>query len=144
MISAAGPTPKKCSIYLANRSGNAPSHAGVAEWIDKAIELVAPHTERVCLRGDTDFSLTANFDRLAARVDFLFGMDVNSALRSRAQALAEACWTPLQRPAAPPPRSGQRRRREPNHKRRIVHERGYVNLRTQLRACRRAGAGRCP
>jgi hypothetical protein len=34
----------------------------------------------------------------------------------------------LQRPAAAPPRSGQRRRREPNHKRRIVAERGYLNL----------------
>jgi hypothetical protein len=38
-------------LYLVNRSGNAPSHAGAAEWIDKAIELVAPHAERVCLRG---------------------------------------------------------------------------------------------
>jgi hypothetical protein len=55
-------------------------------------------------------------------------MDCNAALRSRAQALDEACWTPLQRPAAAPPRSGQRRQREPNHKRRIVAERGYVNL----------------
>ncbi len=31
-------------------------------------------------------------------------------------------------PTAAPPRSGQRRQREPNHKRRIVAERGYVNL----------------
>src|SRR5512144_1661736 len=44
-------------LYLVNRSGNAPSHAGAAEWLDKAIELVAPHAGRVCLRGDTDFSL---------------------------------------------------------------------------------------
>ena len=114
-------------LYLVNRSGNAPSHAGAAEWIDKAIELVAPHAERVCLRGDTDFSLTANFDKWAERVDFVFGMDATAALRSRAEALDEAAWTPLTRPAAAPPRSGARRRREPNHKRRIVAERGYLN-----------------
>jgi len=29
-------------LYLVNRPGNAPSHAGAAQWIDKAIELVAP------------------------------------------------------------------------------------------------------
>ncbi|MBS4727640.1 IS1380 family transposase [Mycobacterium sp. SM1] len=115
-------------LYLVNRPGNAPSHAGAAQWIDKAIELVTPHAARVCLRGDTDFSLTAHFDRWAKQVDFVFAMDASAALRSRAEALAEACWTPLQRPAAAPPRSGQQRRREPNHKRRIVAERGYVNL----------------
>jgi len=115
-------------LYLVNRSGNVPSHAGAAQWIDKAIELVAPHAERVCLRGDTDFSLTANFDRWAERVDFVFGMDCNTALRSRAEALDETDWTPLQRPAPVAPRSGKRRRREPNHKRRIVTEREYVNL----------------
>lgn len=115
-------------LYLVNRPGNAPSHAGAAQWIDKAIDLVAPHAERVCLRGDTDFSLTAHFDDWAERVDFVFGMDCNAALRSRAEALDEASWVPLLRPTAAPPRSGQRRRREPNHKRRIVAERGYVNL----------------
>ena len=115
-------------LYLVNRSGNVPSHAGAAAWIDKAIELVAPHAERVCLRGDTDFSLTANFDRWAERVDFVFGMDCNAALRSRAEALDEAAWEPLQRPDPTPPKTGQRRRREPNHKRRIVTEREYLNL----------------
>lgn len=115
-------------LYLVNRPGNAPSHAGAAGWIDKAIELVTPHAKRVCLRGDTDFSLTANFDRWAAQVDFLFGMDANKALRSRAEALPQARWTRLHRPGRPDPVTGQRRRREPDHKARIVTERGYVNL----------------
>ncbi|CAN5671333.1 hypothetical protein BH24ACT15_BH24ACT15_27510 [soil metagenome] len=87
-------------LYVVNRGGNAPSHQGSAEWIDRAVELVAPHAERVCIRGDTDFSLTAHFDRWAERVDFVFGMDNNHALRSRADALDEASWTRLQRPAA--------------------------------------------
>ena len=64
-------------LYLVNRPGNAPSHQDAAVWIDKAIDLVVPHTQRVCLRGDTDFSLTAHFDlhrRVAiGRPDHLVG-----------------------------------------------------------------------
>jgi len=115
-------------LYLVNRPGNQPSHQGAAEWIDKAIDLVAPHAGRVCLRGDTDFSLTANFDRWAERVDFVFGMDANTALRSRAEALPETAWTRLERPARRPSVTGQTRVREPDHKQRIVAERGYLNL----------------
>jgi hypothetical protein len=115
-------------LYVVNRPGNAPSHAGAAEWIDGAIDLVAPHAERVCVRGDTDFSLTANFDRWAERVDFVFGMDNNAALRSRAEALDEAAWSRLQRPPAYETLTDETRAREPNHKQRIVGERGYVNL----------------
>ena len=98
------------------------------QGIDKAIDLVAPHAERVCLRGDTDFSLTGNFDRWAQRVDFVFGMDSTTTLRSRAEALDEACWTRLHLPAGHESATGQTRRREPNHKQRIVVERGYLNL----------------
>ena len=115
-------------LYLVNRPGNAPSHHGAAEWIDRAIDLVAPHAERVCLRGDTDFSLTAHFDRWAERVDFVFGMDCNAALRSRADALDESAWTRLHRDPRYQPQTAQKRRREPNHKQRIVAERGYLNI----------------
>jgi len=52
-------------LYIKNRPGNAPSHDGAAEWIDRAIELVSPYSEGICLRGDTDFSLTEHFDRPA-------------------------------------------------------------------------------
>jgi len=115
-------------LYLVNRPGNAPSHKGCAPWIDRAIDLVAPHAERVCVRGDTDFSLTAHFDRWAQRVDFVFGMDANTALRERAEALDEAAWSRLQRPAAYETSTGQTREREADHKQRIVTERGYLNL----------------
>jgi hypothetical protein len=115
-------------LYLVNRPGNAPSHAGAATWIDKAIELVSPHAKRVCVRGDTDFSLTAHFDSWAKRVDFIFGMDANAALVARAQALDEPCWTRLERKPAYGTLSDQTREREPNHKERIVAERGYLNL----------------
>jgi Transposase DDE domain group 1 len=90
---------------------------------------VAPHAPRVCLRGDTDFSLTAHFDRWAQRVDFIFGMDNNAALRSRAEALDEACWSRLRRRPPYQTLTDQTRSREPNHKQRIVTERGYLDLR---------------
>ena len=115
-------------LYLVNRPGNAPSHLGAAAWIDKAIDLVAPHTPRVCLRGDTDFSLTAHFDRWAKQVDFIFGMDASPALRQRAEALDPARWRRLHRPAPYQSTTGTTRARRPNHKQRIVTERGYLNL----------------
>jgi hypothetical protein len=115
-------------LYVVNRPGNAPSHTDAAQWIDRAIDLVAPHSPRVCLRGDTDFSLTAHFDRWAERADFLFGMDCSKALRTRAEALDEDCWGRLERKPKRAPLTDQKRQRQPNEKQRIVNERGYVNL----------------
>ena len=74
-------------LYLVNRPGNVVSHEGAAEWIGKAIGLVAPHVERVCVRGDTDFSLTANFDRWSEDADFIFGYDSQPGMVRRAKAL---------------------------------------------------------
>lgn len=110
-------------LYVVNRPGNASSHQGAAPWIDAAIELVKPHAGRVCLRGDTDFSLTGHFDRWAKDVDFIFGMDANQALRTRAEALDEGAWQRLHRPVAP-----QKRHRRDNEKKRIVNARGYLTL----------------
>jgi hypothetical protein len=115
-------------LYLVNRPGNANSHEGAAPWIDAAINLVQPHTERVCVRGDTDFSLTAHFDDWAQRTDFIFGMDCNQALRSRAEALRESAWQSLKRPPPYQSRTGQTRERQENEKQRIVQERGFLNL----------------
>ena len=110
-------------LYVVNRPGNASSHQGAAPWIDAAIALVKPHAQRLCLRGDTDFSLTGHFDRWAKDTDFIFGMDCNSALRTRAEALDEANWQRLHRPHAP-----QKRQRRDNEKQRIVKARGYLKL----------------
>ena len=116
-------------LYVVNRPGNAPSHLDAAGWIDKAIALVAPHAKRVCLRGDTDFGLTANFDRWAQQVDFVLGTDSIAALRTRAEALPEQAWTRLHRPAPYLTKTGQTRRRRHNRKREVITERGFVNLR---------------
>ncbi len=115
-------------LYLVNRSGNVPSHEGAAEWIDKAIDLVTPHSERILLRGDTDFSLTKHFDRWSERVDFVFGMDASKGLVARAEALQEACWALLQRPAKYEVRTEEREKPE-NVKEQIVIERNFTNIR---------------
>ena len=116
-------------LYVVNRPGNVPSHTGAAPWIDRAMDHVAPHAGRICLRGDTDFSLTAHFDRWAERADFIFGMDSNATLRGHAEALDAACWQRLERAPRYETLTGQTRQRfQTNEKGRIVRERGYVNL----------------
>jgi Transposase DDE domain group 1 len=115
-------------LYLVNRPGNVPSHTNAAVWIDKAIDLVLPYAPRVCLRGDTDFSLTANFDRWSERVDFVFGMDANAALTGIADSLDESRWARLDRKAPYENETGQTRTRREDHKGRIVKEKGYLNL----------------
>jgi len=86
-------------LYLENRPANVPSHTGAAVWIDKAIDLVKDHAERILLRGDTDFSLTANFDRWSKEADFIFGMDAHPTLVGRAEQLPGSAWKDFQRPA---------------------------------------------
>ena len=116
-------------LYIVNRPGNAPSHTDAAGWIDKAIDHVEPHAERLCLRGDTDFSLTRHFDRWAERVDFIFGMDASPTLRTCAEALDEACWQRLERgPKYETLTDRTRERFQNNERERIVRERKYVNL----------------
>ncbi len=116
-------------LYLVNRPGNAPSHLDAATWIDKAIALVAPYAARVCVRGDTDFALTANFDRWAEQVDFVLGTDNIAALRGRAEALHASAWKRLQRAAPYETTTGTTRFRRHNRKQEVVTERGYLNLR---------------
>jgi hypothetical protein len=116
-------------LYLVNRPGNAPSHQGAAKWIDKGLELLQPHAARICMRGDTDFSLTEHFDRWAEIADFIFGMDSTPALRARAEALSEGCWSRLERkPKYETLTEETRERYQENEKERIVKEREYVNL----------------
>ena len=116
-------------LYLVNRPGNVPSHTGAAEWIDRAIALVGPHAERVCVRGDTDFSLTINFDRWSEEADFIFGFDAQPAIVKRAEALEEDDWTRLERRPRHMYRTGRTRSKRADEKARIVRERGYVNKR---------------
>jgi hypothetical protein len=114
-------------LFSANRSGNRPSHEGAAEYMNEAIVLVRRGGfKRVRLRGDTDFSLTRNFDRWHEDgVEFVFGMDAHPALVERAEALSENDWKVLERPHSEP--TGERARPE-NLKERIIGERGYPHF----------------
>lgn len=117
-------------LYLVNRPGNVVSHQGAAEWIDKAIEVVWNHAKTICLRGDTDFSLTAHFDRWSEKVDFLFGMDAHPKLVERAQMLGESAWEVLERKAKHTVKTQPRQKPE-NIKEQVVIQRGFKNIRLQ-------------
>jgi hypothetical protein len=45
-------------LYSVNRPGNAASHSGSMEWIDRAAELARQVAGSVTIRGDTDFTHT--------------------------------------------------------------------------------------
>jgi Transposase DDE domain group 1 len=85
-------------LYLVNRPGNVTSHNGCVRWIDRAIAQVQSRAQRICLRGDTDFSLTVEFDRwMQEGVDFLFGMDAHPKVVALAEALPATTGTRLER-----------------------------------------------
>jgi hypothetical protein len=116
-------------LYLVNRSGNSVSHDGAVEWIDRAIGLVRQSFKKVCLRGDTDFALTAYFDRWSKEgVRFAFGIDAMRNLVEIADGLDSKRWRVLRR-REKEPLSGKRRKRPKNFKEEIVVEKGYRNIR---------------
>jgi hypothetical protein len=119
-------------LYVVNRSGNRPSHEGAAEWLDRAIELAGESFERVCLRGDTDFALTVNFDRWTGEgVHFAFGVDARENLVRRAESLDRRRWRVLKRREKREGDGKQQRRRPVNVKKRIVVEKEYQNITLQ-------------
>ena len=85
-------------LYLVNRPGNATSQSGSVEWIDRAIDLVRPVAGRVTVRGDTDFTHTAQLDRWNEQgTRFILGFDANPKLVGLAQALPASAWQRLER-----------------------------------------------
>jgi len=113
-------------LYLINRSGNCVSHDGAVAWIDRAIGLVRQSFEGVCLRGDTDFSLTKEFDRWTVEgVGFAFGMDAMPNLVELADGLEDKRWHVLRRHEKQS-LSGKRRKRPRNFKEEIVVEKGIA------------------
>jgi len=118
-------------LYLVNRSGNSTSHQGAIAWIDRAVELVRKSFDSVCLRGDTDFALTTQFDRWTADgVRFAFGMDAKQNLVKIAESLDNGCWRVLKRREKSAVRA-QRRTRPANIKEQIVVEREYRNIKLE-------------
>lgn len=114
-------------LRAVNRPANRPSHEGMAASVDACVAwAVGPAGfQKARLRGDTDFSLTENFDRWTeAGVEFVFGMDANPHFVRRAEELAEEAWTPMERPV----RSAPRRRRPANVKKAVIERRGFKSL----------------
>ena len=115
-------------LYLVNRPGNRPSHEGCVPWIDRAVTLVRGSFDGVCLRGDTDFALTREFDRWTQDgVRFVFGLDAMKNLVGLAEGLERTAWRPLKRRERLT-LTGDSRRRPRNAKQRVVEERGYENI----------------
>jgi hypothetical protein len=117
-------------LYLVNRPGSRPSADGAAEWMDLAIDLVAPVFKKIWLRGDTDFSLTHNFDRWDERVGFVFGYDAKRNIVEMADGLPETSWKRLRRPARYEVETKPRRRPE-NVKEKVVKDREFKNIRLE-------------
>ncbi len=113
-------------LYLANRSGNRPSHDDSAMYFNSAIELCEKAGFRkIRLRGDTDFSSTEHLDYWNDRgVTFVLGYDANKTLVGIADQLPEKTWKTLslQKPTADNPRA-----KRPNFKERIVVANEYEN-----------------
>jgi hypothetical protein len=116
-------------LFTVNRPGNAVSHSVAQPYMDRAIELVrAGGFERVRLRGDTDFSLTAHFDAWdRAGVEFVFGIDAHPSFVRQAEELPERAFRALSRASKRKLKTEPRERPE-NVKERIVEERGYRNV----------------
>ena len=117
------------ALYVVNRPGNRPSHEGAPEWMDRAAQVALAAFDEVCFRGDTDFSLTAHFDRWddAGRL-FVFGMDAMPNLVETAESPAVTAWKPLARRRRTT-KTGAARRRPANVKEQIVLERGFETIR---------------
>lgn len=116
-------------LYLYNRSGNRPSHEGVAPYFDKAISLCRrAGFEKVMLRGDTDFSLTKHFDHWDNNgVLFVFGYDAKANLVTTADGISEDEYSTLARKAEKAIVT-RPRRRPTKYKQLKVVERGFTKI----------------
>lgn len=85
-------------LYLQNRSGNSASHSGSVAWIDRAVNLVGQVAGTVTIRGDTDFTHTAQLDRWAqAGHYFVLGMEAHPKVVQLAEGLPQSAWQRLER-----------------------------------------------
>ena len=117
-------------LYIINRPGNAPSHLDSADWIDKSLDLVCGTFKKVRLRGDTDFSLTANFDKWDKRCMFVFGMDARKNLIKIANSIDPTNWNELEKEPKYKVKTRERKRPE-NVKEQVVKRRKFKNIQTE-------------
>jgi hypothetical protein len=114
-------------LYLINRPGQSASHSGSVEWIDRAVELVAPVAGTVTIRGDTDFTHTAHLDRWQEEGRrFILGMDAHPKVVGLAEALPAKAWKRLERVPKYEILT-EPRRKAIRHKEQIVIEKEFKN-----------------
>ena len=116
-------------LFIANRSGNRPSHENSAFYFDLAVERCRKAGFRkVVLRGDTDFALTENFDRWDDdNVEFVFGIDAMPNLVEIAENLGPSAWKPMKRRRLRNKTPARRRAKRQRVRERIVEQNKYLN-----------------
>jgi hypothetical protein len=117
-------------LFIRNRPASRPSSEGAADDFDRAAALCRQAGFlTISFRGDTDFTQAAHLDRWDADgVRFVFGLDAQPNLVSRAEQLPERVWRELPRP----PRyavATQPRQRPANAKQEVVVQKGYADIR---------------
>src|SRR5262249_30270972 len=120
------------ALYLANRSGNRPSHEGAHTYIDRAIAFCRrAGFRRIGLPGRTHLRPTAHLDRWGAieGLRFLFGMDANEALVAKAEGLSADAYGFLERPPKCEIKTAPRERPE-RVKAEVVRRRGFETIHT--------------
>jgi hypothetical protein len=116
-------------LFIVNRSGNRPSHEHSAFFFDLAVDRCRKAGFRkVLLRGDTDFSLTENFDRWDdGGVEFIFGLDAMPNLVKIAQSLDKSAWKSMKRRRGKVKKSAKPRAKRTNYKEQTVVANKYLN-----------------
>jgi hypothetical protein len=117
-------------LYILNRSGNRPSHEGSAPYFDKAIALCRQAGfQDILLRGDSDFSITSEFDRWSDDgIRFVFGWDATPLMKMWGENTPPDMYAELVR-RTEQTLDADRRERPENVKERIVRERKFLNQR---------------
>lgn len=113
-------------LYVVNRPANRPSHDGAAAWMERAAIEAREQAgfEKVRLRGDTDFSLTAHFDRWDdLDIEFAFGIDSHRSFRARAEQVRD--WQPLERRK---PERASSRQRAADVRSQVVEQKQYREM----------------
>lgn len=118
-------------LFIVNRSGNRPSHEHSAFYFDLAVDRCRKAGFRkILLRGDTDFSLTENFDAWDDDgVEFIFGLDAMPNLVEIAQSLEKSVWKPMKRRRDEAKKPAKPRTKRPNYKEQVVVANKYLNKR---------------
>ena len=117
-------------LFLANRSGNRPSHEDAHLYLDKAIAVCRRGGFRkITLRGDTDFTQAKHLDRWDDDgVGVLFGTDARANRLELAENLPCDAYSLLERPVRYSVRTLPRSSRE-DHKSPIVVARQFETIR---------------